>query len=235
MKKYNLRHILALALAIALAFALTACAQDEPAEAPAPEAPAPTDPGPAGAAQEEPAEKPPEDAEDETGSEWVLPFSSISTSPIGEDEVKKFEFSTTTLDGEEVDGSIFENAGLTMINIWGTYCGPCLMEMPDLGKIAETYGGEDFQIIGVLCDVMEGDEDMMQTAKDIVAETGADYPHLLVSESIITNMLYDVYAVPTTFFVNSQGETVCAPVIGSNSYDSWAAAIEDLISGAAGA
>ena len=28
---------------------------------------------------------------------------------------------------------VFDDADLTVINIWGTFCGPCIQEMPDLG------------------------------------------------------------------------------------------------------
>ena len=41
-------------------------------------------------------------------------------------------FESKTLDGEDVSQDIFSKADLTMVNIWGTFCGPCIKEMPEL-------------------------------------------------------------------------------------------------------
>ena len=42
-------------------------------------------------------------------------------------------FTAQTLDGTEVTQDIFKETDLTMVNIWGTFCGPCIREMPELG------------------------------------------------------------------------------------------------------
>ena len=46
-------------------------------------------------------------------------------------------FISTDLDGNAVDNAVFENAELTFVNIWGTFCGPCINEMPDLGELSD--------------------------------------------------------------------------------------------------
>ena len=53
-------------------------------------------------------------------------------------------FDAKTLDGEEVTEEIFANADLTMVNIWGTFCGPCIEEMPYLGEISREYEEKGF-------------------------------------------------------------------------------------------
>ena len=68
---------------------------------------------------------------------------------------------------------------------------------------------------------MEGDEDTLQTALSLISETGADtYTHLLLNESLYTAMLTDVTAVPTTFFVDSEGR-ILDTVLGSKEKDAW--------------
>ena len=58
-------------------------------------------------------------------------------------QVTVFEnFTAQDLDGNPVDESIFQGYDVTMINLWGTFCGPCLQEMPDLGELADEYGFE---------------------------------------------------------------------------------------------
>ena len=49
-------------------------------------------------------------------------------------------FTSETLEGTEITQDIFAEADLTMVNIWGTFCGPCIREMPELGEISREYG-----------------------------------------------------------------------------------------------
>ena len=86
----------------------------------------------------------------------------LSFSACGEDEKIENQpsevqgvlssFNTTDIDSNQVDESVFKGKKLTMINIWATYCGPCINEMPALGKISREYAGEGFQIIGIPVD-----------------------------------------------------------------------------------
>ena len=49
-------------------------------------------------------------------------------------------FQTTDLDGNAVDSKdLFAKNKITMINIWGTYCGPCVEEMPEIEVISKEY------------------------------------------------------------------------------------------------
>ena len=63
----------------------------------------------------------------------------------------------TDFDGNEVDKSLFEGHRLTMVNIWATFCNPCLSEMPELGELAAEYAKEEggVQIIGICTDITE--------------------------------------------------------------------------------
>ena len=61
-------------------------------------------------------------------------------------------FSTVDLDGNEVTDDIFRNKKLTVINIWGTFCGPCVNELPELESWSEEMP-DDVQIIGLVGDV----------------------------------------------------------------------------------
>ena len=61
-------------------------------------------------------------------------------------------FESETLDGEKVTEEIFQQADLTMVNIWATFCGPCIQEMPDLAQLSEEYQDKGVQIIGLIGD-----------------------------------------------------------------------------------
>ena len=127
-------------------------------------------------------------------------------------------FDTQTLEGEEATEDIFAQADLTMVNIWGTFCGPCIAEMPDLGEISREYADKGFQIVGILCDVMEPAD---ETALEIVGETKADYTHLIASEDLTMNVLQYVSSVPTTAFVDKEGNLVGEIYAGSRSKTEW--------------
>lgn len=138
-------------------------------------------------------------------------------------------FEAEDMEGNEVSSSIFSESKLTMINVWATYCNPCLQEMPDLGELSGEYDSGEFQIIGVISDVQEGaDQDTLDKASSLIEQTGADYPHLLLNESLYEAMLTEVTAVPTTFFFDSNG-MVLDTLVGSRDKDEWKEIIDALL------
>lgn len=133
-------------------------------------------------------------------------------------------FEGTDLEGNTVSQDAFSQSKLTMVNVWATYCNPCLNEMPDLGELAAAYALEDVQIIGIVSDVLEGED--QELAESLVEETQANYPHLLLNESIFYGLLTDVAAVPTTFFIDGEG-VVLDTVVGARDKSAW----EEMIHG----
>ena len=135
-------------------------------------------------------------------------------------------FAGADLDGNAVSQEIFSQSKLTMVNVWATYCNPCLSEMPGLGELASEYAQEEFQIIGIVSDVWEGED---QTLVDsLVQETGADYLHLLANDSIGQAILSSVSGVPTTFFFDGEG-TYLGGVVGSAEKSAWEELINELL------
>ena len=138
-------------------------------------------------------------------------------------------FEAVTIDGETISSDILSNVKLTMVNVWATYCNPCLKEMPALGEIASAYAPEDFQILGIISDVtITSDEKTLAFAQELITETNASYKHLLLNEDLYYGMLLEVSAVPTTFFINSDKQIVDT-VIGAMEKSDWEAKIEELL------
>lgn len=159
-----------------------------------------------------------EQAEESAGSE--------STSGDADPDAPTLKnFKTTDLDGNEVTQEIFSNADLTMINIWATYCNPCLGEMPDLGALAEEYADQGVQIVGILMDVYDQNWEVVQSqvdlAKEIIKETGANYLHLMPSTDLIYAKLRYVQAVPETIFVDKEGNLVGESCLGARPKGRW--------------
>ena len=213
MKKY----ILMAALLLGAALFLGACGGKE------------TSPAPQGAAQEA-AEEEREEAE-ETADEEDL------TEETGEEEdlfPKLADFTVHDIYGNEYDQTIFEGKELTMVNIWGTFCPPCKMEMPDLGKLNREYDPDRFQVVGIVCDLIKEDltldPDLVEEAKAIADETGADYTHLALEGDLIP-MLFRFDSVPTTVFVDSEGNQVDTYYVGARSEEDWRGIIDSLLEG----
>lgn len=142
------------------------------------------------------------------------------------------DFAATDLNGNAVDPSIFADYDLTMVNVWATYCGPCLKEMPDLGELATEYESKGVRIVGLVSDTMNADgsisADQVETAQAIVESTQADYLHILPSEDLM-GIVYQITSVPTTFFVDSTGAQVGTAYIGAKSKEDWASIIDSTL------
>lgn len=154
-----------------------------------------------------------------SGSEAASGASSVS-----EPSAAPITFEGADLDGNAVTSDIFSQSKLTMVNVWATYCNPCLREMPGLGELAEEYDGSEFQIIGIVSDVMEGEDQTL--VETLVQETGAAYPHLLANDSIYRAILNSVSGVPTTFFFDGDGMYL-GGVVGSAEKSAW----EEIVNG----
>lgn len=141
----------------------------------------------------------------------------------------------TDFDGNEVDKSLFEGHRMTMVNIWATFCNPCLSEMPELGELAAEYAKEEggVQIIGICTDItdLSGNttQEAVDGAKQIVEMTGAAYPHLIPNDEFMAFLMQEVPGVPTTFFVDETGEIIGDEVVGAKSKDAWQQEIESRL------
>lgn len=204
---HKLRKILIGLLALAL---LCGCAGDpgEPSPAPGTDAEPPVSEEPA---SEEPSSEEPPSEE---------PSSEEEAAPI------YITFQGTDLEGNAVTQEVFTQSRLTMVNVWATYCNPCLREMPGLGELAAEYDPSEFQIIGVVSDVREGEDQTL--VESLVQETGADYPHLLANDSLDQAILSGASSVPTTLFFDGEGAYL-GGLVGSVEKADWEELIHELL------
>lgn len=135
------------------------------------------------------------------------------------------------LNDVELSDYIKENK-VTMINVWGTFCGPCIREMPDLGEIERKYKDQGFEIVGLTSDVCDNngnyDEDVIDDAISIINDTKITYPVLVSPVELMENL--KIQYVPTTFFLDSDGKLLGDPEIGSKTSDEWEEIIYSYLS-----
>lgn len=124
-------------------------------------------------------------------------------------------FTTKDINGNEVDSSIFSEKKLTVVNVWGTFCGPCIREMPDLANWAEELG-DDVQLIGIVGDINgETDTQHIELAQAIAQKANVEFINLIPNNDF-SGFMATVIAFPTTFFVDQNGAIVGEPIIGAN-------------------
>ena len=103
---------------------------------------------------------------------------------------------------ELLSGDIFrlseQRGKVVLINIWASWCGPCVAEMPDIDQLAKDY--EDrLVVIGVNC----GED--VQTVADFVALNGYSYNFAADPEYYVSGTLYPSQGIPYTIVVDAKG------------------------------
>lgn len=135
-----------------------------------------------------------------------IPVESESTMPT---------FTTKDINGNDMDSSIFSEKELTVVNVWGTFCGPCIREMPDLADWAREMG-DNVQLIGIVGDINgEADTQHIELAQTIAQKANVEFINLIPNNDF-SGFMATVVAFPTTFFVNQNGDIVGEPIIGAN-------------------
>ncbi len=144
------------------------------------------------------------------------------------------EFQAETLDGQQLDQNVFKGAKLTMVNLWATWCNPCVKELPDLAELADEVADMDVQILGIVHDVYNSendgvDEELLELARTIVERTNVKFPTIIPDKNLMSGLLKNVQGFPTTWFVDAQGNIVGDPVLGSNSKDTWLEILQERL------
>ncbi len=127
----------------------------------------------------------------------------VATVVFGSDEVPKVgqkaaDFELLGMDGKVHTMSEYEGKA-RVINFWGTYCPPCVREMPALQAQWEKWSGQGVEIIGINV----GENKM--TVENFVAQTGVQFP-ILMDPKRDAVASFGVGPMPTTFFVSASGK-----------------------------
>lgn len=107
------------------------------------------------------------------------------------------DFSATLVSGETFSLSGVRGTPV-VLNLWATWCGPCISEMPVLERTAQRYG-DHLIVLGV-----DQGEDAA-TIQQFLNEHGITFPIALDQEQAIGADLYNVTGLPTTYFIDGEG------------------------------
>ena len=141
-------------------------------------------------------------------------------------------FDLETLDGDHFTSDQLADAQITLFNVWATDCGPCILEMPDLEELNNSYPEGQIQVMGLLADSVNSDGSVIPAhideAKRINGKCGVTYPSLIMSPELYAFRQTSVPGTPTTFYVNSKGEIV-ETVVGRQEYSQMTAKVDETL------
>ena len=107
-----------------------------------------------------------------------------------------------TGEGEQV--SIDKWRGrVVLLNLWATWCAPCRKEMPDLSKLQEELGSEDFEVVAISVD-RKGTE----ASAAFLIENDATALKLYVDKSAQSLDTLQAVGLPATLLIDRQGREI---------------------------
>ena len=113
------------------------------------------------------------------------------------------DFTVYDTDGNAVKLSDFYGKPM-IINFWASWCGPCQMEMPEFQKAYDEYGDE---INFVVVNMTDGQRETVESAVSFMEQSGYTFP-VYYDTDMDAAATYGVYALPTTYFADSDGYLV---------------------------
>lgn len=149
---------------------------------------------------------------------FSVPFNEYS----GKMDGTVIRFMATDLEGNPVSSEeIFAQHEITMVNLWATWCGPCVGELGELQKIHTRFQKKDCAVLGLLT----ADSDP-GSAQDLMKENGITYQVVTAPEQFYSYFPYE--GVPTSFYVDRNGAFLGTKITGAQT-DLYESALEPLL------
>ena len=147
-------------------------------------------------------------------------------------DVQKFpSFEGKDLDGNEVKSDeLFSANAVTVVNFWFTTCSPCVGELGDLDALNKELAEKGGALIGVNAFTLDGDKTAIADAKEVLAKKGATYQNVYFdSSSPAGAFTANIFAFPTTYVVDRNGNIVGEPIVGAITEKNQAETLQSLI------
>lgn len=177
-------------------------------------------------------QKYPEIVEQSMDSETSIPGDSAKTGSSEDSSVQKFPaFEGKDLDGNPVKSDeLFSGNAVTVVNFWFTTCSPCVGELGELDALNKELADKGGALIGVNAFTLDGDETAIADAKDVLAKKGATYQNVYFdSSSPAGAFTANIFAFPTTYVVDRNGNIVGEPIVGAITEKNQAETLQSLI------
>ena len=177
-------------------------------------------------------EKYPNIAQESTDGDMSVPAGSDMTTPPDDGSMQKFPaFEGKDLDGNTVKSSeLFSKNAVTVVNFWFTTCNPCVGELAELDTLNKELTEKGGALIGVNTFTLDGNETAISEAKDVLAKKGATYQNVyFASDGEAGKFTTNIFAYPTTYVVDRNGNIVGDPIVGAITEKKQAEALQAQI------
>ena len=154
------------------------------------------------------------------------------TAPGNGDKMQKFPaFEGKDLNGNPVKSDdLFSKNTVTVVNFWFTTCNPCVGELAELDALNKELAKKGGALIGVNTFTLGGDEAAISEAKDVLAKKGATYQNVYFdSDGEAGKFTANIFAYPTTYVVDRNGNIVGDPIVGAITEKKQAEALQAQI------
>ena len=178
-------------------------------------------------------EKYPDIAQESTDGDMSVPAGSDMTTPPDDGSMQKFPaFEGKDLDGNTVKSSeLFSKNAVTVVNFWFTTCNPCVGELSELDALNKKLAEKGGALIGVNTFTLDGDEAAISEAKNVLAKKSATYQNVyFASDGEAGKFTTNIFAYPTTYVVDRNGNIVGDPIVGAITEKKQAEALQAQIS-----
>ena len=126
--------------------------------------------------------------------------------------------------------TLFSGNAVTVVNFWFTTCNPCVGELAELDALNKELAEKGGALIGVNTFTLDGDEAAISEAKDVLAKKGATYQNVyFASDGEAGKFTTNIFAYPTTYVVDRNGNIVGEPIVGAITEKNQAEALQKLI------
>ena len=177
-------------------------------------------------------EKHPEIMQKSMDGDMSMPAGSDTSTPPDDGSMQKFPaFEGKDLDGNTVKSDeLFSGNTVTVVNFWFTTCNPCVGELAELDALNKELTEKGGSLIGVNTFTLDGDETAISEAKDVLAKKGATYQNVYFgSGGEAGKFVENIFAFPTTYVVDRNGNIVGDPIVGAVTEEKQAEALQKLI------
>ena len=139
-------------------------------------------------------------------------------------------------EGKDLDGNpvksveLFSANAVTVVNFWFTTCKPCVGELSELDALNKELAKKGGALIGVNTFTLDGDEAAISEAKDVLAKKGVTYQNVyFASDGEAGKFTTNIFAYPTTYVVDRNGNIVGEPIVGAITEEKQAETLQTLI------
>ena len=174
----------------------------------------------------------PEIMQESIDGDMSVPAGSDMTNPPDDGSMQKFPaFEGKDLDGNPVKSDeLFSANAVTVVNFWFTTCNPCVGELSELDALNKELAKKGGALIGVNTFTLDGDETAISEAKDVLAKKGVTYQNVyFASDGEAGKFTTNIFAYPTTYVVDRNGNIVGDPIVGAITEKKQAETLQKLI------